>query len=186
VVAQTNQPYAFTNDNPLNATDPLGLCSVWNPFCDIGAAADQIAGATVQIVHVAENPIVAGVFLGVIAVATGGTALGLEVGFIAGESVGASAGAFTFASLATSSSATALDAQSCVTGRNSLACVGTGLGAIGSAGTLGEQVGLFGNAAVAASAANILVGTTAVALDSIQRIGAPHRVRARPKKKKRR
>ena len=24
-VTQTNQPYVFTNDNPLNATDPLGL-----------------------------------------------------------------------------------------------------------------------------------------------------------------
>ncbi len=27
-VAQTDQPYVFTNDNPLNATDPLGLCCV--------------------------------------------------------------------------------------------------------------------------------------------------------------
>jgi RHS repeat-associated protein len=26
-VATTNQPYVFTNDNPLNSTDPLGLCN---------------------------------------------------------------------------------------------------------------------------------------------------------------
>ncbi len=34
-VAQTNQPYVFTNDNPLNATDPLGLmkCQWWNMAC---------------------------------------------------------------------------------------------------------------------------------------------------------
>ncbi len=27
MVEQTNQPYAFVNDNPLNSTDPLGLCN---------------------------------------------------------------------------------------------------------------------------------------------------------------
>jgi hypothetical protein len=30
-VAQTNEPYNFTNDDPLNADDPLGL-SWWNPM----------------------------------------------------------------------------------------------------------------------------------------------------------
>jgi RHS repeat-associated protein len=34
-VATTGQPYVFTNDDPLNATDPLGLCSSWNLFCKL-------------------------------------------------------------------------------------------------------------------------------------------------------
>jgi hypothetical protein len=36
-VARTDQPYVFTNDNPLNATDPLGLISLnpcnWGHVC---------------------------------------------------------------------------------------------------------------------------------------------------------
>lgn len=34
-VAQTGQPYVFTNDDPLNAEDPLGLCSWYDVVCDV-------------------------------------------------------------------------------------------------------------------------------------------------------
>jgi RHS repeat-associated protein len=33
LVAETGQPYAFTGDNPLNASDPLGLCSGPDGMC---------------------------------------------------------------------------------------------------------------------------------------------------------
>jgi len=32
-VSQTQAPYTYTSDNPLNATDPSGLCSWWNAYC---------------------------------------------------------------------------------------------------------------------------------------------------------
>jgi hypothetical protein len=39
-VATTNQPYVFTNDDPLNATDPIGLnCGIFSIVC---AAADTV------------------------------------------------------------------------------------------------------------------------------------------------
>jgi hypothetical protein len=58
-VATTDQPYVFTNDDPLNGEDPLGD-SWWNPFT--WTAKDwEVAG---------------GIAFGVVAVATGVGALG--------------------------------------------------------------------------------------------------------------
>ena len=49
VVAQTNQPYAFTNDNPLNATDPLGQCGGWFGFvCSAYDATRHATAASVD------------------------------------------------------------------------------------------------------------------------------------------
>jgi hypothetical protein len=43
MVAETGQPYAFTGDDPLNATDPLGLdCGLFSFAC---SAYDHAAGA---------------------------------------------------------------------------------------------------------------------------------------------
>jgi RHS repeat-associated protein len=61
-VAQTNQPYVFTNDDPLNGTDPLGFCwpsSLCKAFDkvthvaddsrhDVAGAADAVGGFVVQ------------------------------------------------------------------------------------------------------------------------------------------
>jgi RHS repeat-associated protein len=45
-VAETGQPYSFTGDNPLNATDPLGLCvKGFGFFCRLGH----------NLVHYADN-----------------------------------------------------------------------------------------------------------------------------------
>jgi len=41
-VAQTDQPYVFTNDDPLNAEDPLGLEE--NPYQEGGPGADEEGG----------------------------------------------------------------------------------------------------------------------------------------------
>jgi hypothetical protein len=53
----TGAPYAYVAGDPLNATDPVGLCSHWNPLCDASelahAAADHwhgIAQATTVVV----------------------------------------------------------------------------------------------------------------------------------------
>jgi hypothetical protein len=45
-VQQTDQPYVFTNDDPLNATDPLGLCHGF--FGCIGSAADDVGHFVVR------------------------------------------------------------------------------------------------------------------------------------------
>jgi RHS repeat-associated protein len=164
-VAQTNQPYAYVNDNPLNATDPLGLCSTWNPFCDIGAAAEQIAGATVQLVHVAENPIVAGVFLGVTAVATGGLSLVAE---------GTGALLLASASAAASYGAAALDASPCFNNHEGLACTGlamsTGAGLLSTGGAV--ALGLDAGSTTFAGSATIFAGGGAALNLGIVGIGA--------------
>lgn len=43
-VAETGQPYAYTNDDPVNETDPLGLWG-WNPISDVTQAAGDVGGA---------------------------------------------------------------------------------------------------------------------------------------------
>jgi len=43
MVQTTGQPYVFTNDNPLNATDPLGQCGGW--FHVICSASDFVGRA---------------------------------------------------------------------------------------------------------------------------------------------
>ena len=49
-VATTDQPYVFTNDDPLNAEDPLGLCIDTGGACETAAAYDraQVAAAAVK------------------------------------------------------------------------------------------------------------------------------------------
>lgn len=42
-LASTRQPYAYIDDNPLNGIDPTGLCSSWNPICDVQKAAHGAA-----------------------------------------------------------------------------------------------------------------------------------------------
>jgi RHS repeat-associated protein len=41
MVATTRQPYAYTADNPLNHTDPSGLCD-WNPFSSSSCEAQAV------------------------------------------------------------------------------------------------------------------------------------------------
>jgi hypothetical protein len=53
-VAETGQPYAYTGDDPLNATDPLGLC--WSPIgCGaLKRATHDIRKVAHKAVHVAD------------------------------------------------------------------------------------------------------------------------------------
>lgn len=41
-LATTRQPYAYVDDNPLNGIDPTGLCSWYNPVCDVESAAGAV------------------------------------------------------------------------------------------------------------------------------------------------
>jgi RHS repeat-associated protein len=54
-VAETGQPYAFTGDDPLNATDPLGLC--WSPIgCGtLKRATHDVRKVAHKAVHVADD-----------------------------------------------------------------------------------------------------------------------------------
>ena len=47
--ATTREPYAYVNDNPLNAIDPTGLCDFWDVGCNARKAiAQAIAAVVVQ------------------------------------------------------------------------------------------------------------------------------------------
>ncbi len=54
-VAETGQPYAFTGDDPLNATDPLGLC--WSPVgCGLlKRATKDLRSARHKVAHAADK-----------------------------------------------------------------------------------------------------------------------------------
>lgn len=106
-VAQTNQPYVFVNDNPLNAEDPLGL-SWWNP-----------ASWTLK-----DWAVAGGLALGVVGAATG-------VGAVIEIAAGATQAGFSYgaASFLTGTAATVLDGSNCSRANRS-ACVGAGLGLV--------------------------------------------------------
>src|ERR1700677_4760078 len=55
-VATTDQPYVFTNDDPLNETDPSGLkgCGL-NPACYVGSAYSKSEQAATRAVDSIEN-----------------------------------------------------------------------------------------------------------------------------------
>ena len=40
--ASTRSAYGYAGNDPLNQDDPLGLCSDWNPVCDVEHAAHTI------------------------------------------------------------------------------------------------------------------------------------------------
>jgi RHS repeat-associated protein len=121
----TRAPYSYAHDNPLNESDPAGLCSI-NPFSSSGCLSEGVEAG----VHFAEeHPVATGIALGVAAVATGGAALAVE-GSVA-TSVLASA------SVAAGSGASVLDTSRCLNG-DAGACAGAGLG-VASLGLSGPE-----------------------------------------------
>jgi hypothetical protein len=114
-VASTDQPYVFTNDNPLNATDPLGLCFV--------VCFQSIANAFDSARHsVAANSGAIGIGFGLVALtlATGGADTLVIGGFITAEQVG-------MAAIGSGAVGTYLDEKSCK-GGSGLGCGGEALG----------------------------------------------------------
>ena len=68
LVAETGTPYAFTDGDPVNGTDPAGLndCGIFSVVCDVGHV---VSGAAKYVAH---HPLqTAGLIAGGIAIATG-------------------------------------------------------------------------------------------------------------------
>jgi RHS repeat-associated protein len=152
--AETGQPYAYTGDDPVNGTDPLGLCNTPGvigyypgPCATTGAqalAAEAYiqnsvpsSGWSLSKAWGAEVHYAPGVVLGIVAIGTGYGAL------VAGATlVGVGLGA---ASVAAGIGATTLDTRSCLQKHEAVACVSAGIGltsalasGVGEAGTIVE------------------------------------------------
>ena len=144
-VAMTGQPYVFTNDDPLNAEDPLGLAGVpvflQKQLCGKkGCSGGDLSGIISSTVKVVRE--IATVGIGALAAGVTVTALVLASPELA--VTGAIVGFY----------AVATDSSSCFKG-NRAACVG------GALGGLSELGGLFpNNAFVGGFSANVGIGAT--------------------------
>ena len=171
-VQQTDQPYVFTNDDPLNSTDPLGLWS-WNPISDIKQAGKDVGH------FVATHKVADGIVLGVLSVATGGVAL--EV--VALGEAGFAAAALGATGVVTGFGASALDANACKKG-SATACGGAILGVIGAssggAALLGPLFGMSSATAYKLTATSLTAGSIAAAYDATVKL-----ISLIPSKKKR-
>lgn len=135
VVGITTDPYGYTADDPVNATDPLGLCAWYNPICDVATATSAIgdvasaAGSTISstATWVGNHPLqTAGIVLGAISLATG---VGEIAGGIAIGGLAIDAGTLALISAGTGAVSTFLDLPDCLKG-DTASCVGFGLGGI--------------------------------------------------------
>jgi len=134
LVNETGQPYAYTGDDPVNGTDPLGLfclglCTFTNAAKDVGHAAGDVGHFVVT------HPKVAiGIGLGVLAVATGGLGLAAAAGV---EGITISATTLGVASVVAGGGAAALDYSGCFDTNGdglsrTLACTGFATGLLGA------------------------------------------------------
>ena len=116
MVDTTGQPYVFVNDSPLNATDPLGLCSWYNPICAVTAAAKWVVHHPMTVVVI--------IAVGASIVATGGADAAF-VGLTYEASASATAVFETAGTIATTASYVSAggDAVSCVATKLAGACV---------------------------------------------------------------
>jgi len=135
-VAITDEPYVFTNDDPLNAEDPLGLLCLW------GCITHGIATGFDDTRHfVATHKVIDGIALGVLSVATGGGAL-----VLAGALEATTVTALSATAVVSGFGANALDERACVNGHSAEACGGFALGLVGSfagsAGVFGPALGM--------------------------------------------
>jgi RHS repeat-associated protein len=133
-VGVTSEPYAYTTDDPVNLSDPLGLWG-WNPFSDVVQAAEETGH------FVATHKVAVGIGLGVLAIATGGAGL-IAAGAFEATTAGAALGTVAFASGA---GAVGLDSGSCLQhpGLNG-SCLAAGLGGVGALMGLPELAVQYG------------------------------------------
>jgi len=144
----TEAPYGYALDDPLNLTDPTGLCS-WNPFssdsCEIAAPARQATSWAGDIKNAgtqAKNWVAdhhdgiitgVGIAAGVVSAATGVGAL-VDASVLGGE------GLLSATSVGTGFLAGGLDGQACTQG-DKVACVGMGLGLAGGVSSTFDLMG---------------------------------------------
>jgi hypothetical protein len=107
IVATTDQPYVFTNDNPLNATDALGLCFICNVFSSAVHVVSHVTKAVVKYVvpvaaivsvgkFVVHHPLATVMIVGGIAVVVGSAGLGAAIApMLAADIVGEEATVFS-------------------------------------------------------------------------------------------
>jgi RHS repeat-associated protein len=145
LVGETDQPYQYTGDDPINDTDPSGQfpCVSLHCFTDtVSSGYNTVKGVVTSGYNTAKGVVtagaswvgrhkaVAGVALGVTAFVTGGLSLAAE---------GTAAVALGFGSVATGGAATALDLQSCLNHVGpTAACVASALGLAATGGALPE------------------------------------------------
>jgi RHS repeat-associated protein len=186
-LSSSRSAYGYVNDDPLNAVDPSGLCSDWNPVC---VAKKVVHGAkkavkkavstakSVCIMHVTcpkgtrslldQHPlvrdslyIVAG---GAAVVASGGLLLEGAGMVAAGEAVTAAAGAEGLVTAGVGLVVAAGDYGPCFQGHDELACAGFWMGAVG--GILGGPAAFMaGEGGLALNALGFTAGMAGVASD---------------------
>jgi RHS repeat-associated protein len=138
VVELTRQPYTYTLDNPLNLSDPSGLCGFLEVTCyateageAVATGAEEVGKAVVATGEwVGEHPTeAASIGLGVISIASGFGAIAAPLEF--GELTLTST-ELGIASAATGSVGAALDANKCFASGDAAACTGFSLNALGA------------------------------------------------------
>lgn len=173
-IAQTNQPYAFVNDNPLNATDPLGMCG--------GPLGFFCSGYDAARHFVAVNSGAIGIGFGLVALtlATGGADALVAGGIFTAEQV-------SVAAIGSGAVGTYLDSNSCASG-SGLGCGGEALGiasgglatydlimpSASNLGLLGENAGISTVAKLSTASA-----TAGLMIDSVNYLRGNHSARAK-------
>ncbi len=143
LAAMTGQPYQYAGDDPVNASDPSGLCRICSAWDATGGAvihaqvslADTARHDTAAAGDwVANHPeIAAGIGLGALAVVTGGVGIAALAGYVS-----VSAGLVGAVSVAAGTGAALLDYSGCFGSgtdqtTKTVACVGFGSGLVGAA-----------------------------------------------------
>jgi hypothetical protein len=141
MVQETDQPYVFVNDNPLNGTDPLGLCFI--------VCLHSVAKAFDAVTKFVSSNTVAVVGLSLDATAFGVEALGAVADDATISAAGATIG-FTGA---------VVSAVGCKES-GGLACIGTGVGSVAATAGIVETGLELSEVAPGAAAALQGVGLT--------------------------
>lgn len=110
----TGQPYTYTLDDPVDRTDPLGLC--WGPTCWSESTWTKI-----------------GLVVGGIALAATGVGLAADVGLlgVTAETAGLVSASASYTATTTGAIATFIDGYQCIRGISTPACFGAITGAAG-------------------------------------------------------
>jgi RHS repeat-associated protein len=78
--------YAYAEDNPINRTDPTGLCG-FDSFSDFGDCVDSVVGDTQHVVNGIISGVVGAIVLGACAAPTAGETAGGSIPFCTGVSI---------------------------------------------------------------------------------------------------